>query len=571
VASNSSAFLVSLRRRWVVPLAAALVAGLGAFLVARAETPTYEAETQLLVGPISGDFNTLEASRQLAVTYADVVTSRGMRAATARELDLGALPESDVDATANDLTRLLTIRARSESPRDAASIANTLGQRLAELSAVRGKPQGNVQVVDPAQPPAHPIAPRTALMTALGAFAGLLIGLGLLALRSRFDGVVRQQSQLEDRPDLAFAETIPSVKGPGRAAGQAGAHYRLAIGKIEAAQGSRPHLVVVSGTAGEPGAAVALGLARTWRRAAGRVLLIDADELDASLTRACNLEDRPGLAEAVQGQEVKITAAAAAVPGGIDVLPRGGEPLQLTETRIRALLDSLVGVANLVIVKISSPAESAGSVTWFAAADASVIVATRDRTQLSAIADAVQLMHLAGAQTVGAVLYVERADGLRPATETVSRTAIAALRSIQNIRLVQLPFRRSGANDGTVPKRPVVQRPTGSAGPGERVTADRRRLQQLIDAGLVRVGSRLRGSSPHGNSWALVRNGGELEFGGDVWASPTEAATRVTGRDTEGLSFWQTRRNNGFISLAKLARMLDNKPSPRRRGQSPDA
>src|SRR5512133_155377 len=390
VASNSSAFLVSLRRRWVVLVAATLVAGLGAFLVAHEQTPTYEAETQLLVGPISGDFNTLEASRQLAVTYADLVTSRGMRAATARELGLEELPASDVNTTANDVTRLLTIRARNKSPRVAATIANTLARRLAELSTVRGRPQGNVQVVDPAQPPTHSVAPRTVLLTALGAFAGLLIGLGLLALRSLFDGVVRQQSQLEDRPDLAFAETIPSVKGPGRAGSRVSAHYRLAIGKIEAARGARPGLVVVSCMPGAPRAALALGLARTWPRGAGRVLLIDADELDASLTHACGLEERPGLAEALQGPDPKL-AAAVAVPGGIDVLPRGGEPIELTEERTRALLDMLGGVAELVIVKVGSPTDSAGSVAWFAAADASVIVATRDRTPLSAITDAAQL------------------------------------------------------------------------------------------------------------------------------------------------------------------------------------
>jgi capsular polysaccharide biosynthesis protein len=568
VASNSSAFLVSLRRRWVLLVAATLVAGLATFLVARAQTSIYEAETQLLVGPISGDFDTLEASRQLAVTYADLVTSRGMRAATARQLDIGELRASDVDATANDLTRLLTIRARDENPTDAASIANTLAQRLAELSAGKDRPQGNVQVVDPARPPTDPVAPRVGLLTALGAFAGLLIGLGLLGVRSRFDRTVQQQSQLENRPDLAFAETVPCVDSHSRDASQAAAHYRLTVGKIEAARGARPDLVVVSCASGEPGgAAVALGLARAWQRGAEPVLVVDADELDSSLTGACRLEDHRGLAEVLQGADPRLTLAVAA-RGGVDVLPRGAEPLQFTEELVRALLGIVGGVAKLVIVKVGSPAESDGAAAWLSAADASVIVATRDRTQLSAIADAAQLMHLAGAQTVGAVLYVERTSWMRAASERVSSAVNAALSRTQNVRI---PSWRATADNGAAQEQSLDQPAAESISARESVPADRQRLQELIDAGLVGVGSRLRGSSPHGNSWALVRDGGTLELGGEVWASPTEAATKIAGRDTEGLSFWQTRRHNGFITLAKLAHTLDNEPGRTRRRQAPTA
>ena len=590
MARNSSAFVVSLRRWWFVLVAAAIAAGVGTFVVVREQTPTYEAETQLLVGPFSGDFDTLEASRQLAVTYADLVTSSRLRAATAHELGIGKLPASDVSAAANDITRLLTIRARNESPSVAASIANTLARSLARLSAVRGKPQGEVQVVDPARPPTHSVAPRTGLLTAVSAFAGLLIGLGLLGVRSLLDGVVREQSQLEDRPDLAFAETIPNVQGPRRAPDQAIAHYRLAIGKIEATRGGRPGLVAVSSTPGGRGALVALGLARSWARAGGRILLIDADELDGGLTRLCRLEGRPGLAEVLRGSDPKLSSAVA-VSGGIDVLPRGGEPTQLTEESVRVLLEAVDGFAKPVIVKVGWAAESPGSLAWFAAADASVIVATRDRTELSAITYTAQAMHLAGARTVGALLYVEPAVWLRFATRRVARTTSAALRLIRSLRLPtrpnrppsrrivrgswrppKLPSLRRSPRGRTVPRAADAPAPIAPGSAPERVTSDRRRLQELIDAGLIRVGSRLRGSSPHGNSWALVRNGGELEFGGNVCASPTEAATKVTGHDTEGLSFWQTRRNNGFISLAKLARMLDSQPSSGAPGeQKPDA
>jgi capsular polysaccharide biosynthesis protein len=579
-------------------VAATLAAGLTAFFVARAEMPTYDAEVQVLVGPINGDFDTLEASRQLAVTYADLVTSRDLRAATALQLGLGKLPASDVSATANDLTRLLTIHARNESPVVAAAIANTLAQKLSRLSAANSKTQGNVQVVDRARPPTSPVAPRVGLLTALGAFAGLLLGLGLLVVRSFFDGVVRQQSELEHRPDLAFAGSIVDGAGRrGRGADQVAVLYRLAVRKVEAARGERPHIVVVSSGAGDPGTAVALGLAHAWQRTAGHVLLLDADDLDASLTQACGLDGRAGLAEVAWGTDAALEAAVV-TQDGIEMLPRGAEPVQLTEKHTRALLDALGTRANVVIVKVGSPAEGEGPIAWLGAGDASIVVATRDRTKLSAVTEVAELMHLAGAQTVGAVLYVEGSARWRLASKTVSRASRAATAAVSAIptrkppsdgrgreavarawraataAVSAIPAHRPasdgrGRNDRDAPRKSVAQTRAS-----EQITADRRRLQQLIDAGLVDVGSRIRGRSPHGDSWAIVHDGGKLELSGSVWAGPTEAATKVTGRRTDGLAFWQARRNDGFVSLArlvKLANALDDEPPTRRPRPTPAA
>ena len=67
-----SGYLETARRWWWTLLIATWVAGLAGYIVATRIPPTYEARSTLLVGPIQGDLNTLRASGQLALTYAEL-------------------------------------------------------------------------------------------------------------------------------------------------------------------------------------------------------------------------------------------------------------------------------------------------------------------------------------------------------------------------------------------------------------------------------------------------------------------------------------------------------------------
>ena len=73
-------FLTVLRRWRGMLAAAALTAGVIGYLVASSGTPTYEARSVLLVGPINTDLDTLRAAGQLAHTYAEL--QRASRSST---------------------------------------------------------------------------------------------------------------------------------------------------------------------------------------------------------------------------------------------------------------------------------------------------------------------------------------------------------------------------------------------------------------------------------------------------------------------------------------------------------
>ena len=63
-------YLAVARRWWWTLLVATWVAAMAGLLVATRITPTYEAQAQLLVGPINTDSDTLRASGLLVQTYA---------------------------------------------------------------------------------------------------------------------------------------------------------------------------------------------------------------------------------------------------------------------------------------------------------------------------------------------------------------------------------------------------------------------------------------------------------------------------------------------------------------------
>ena len=84
------------------------------FLVEDRLPPAYESEASLLVGPVSGDRDTLEAAGQQARTYAGVARTATIVTGAAQRVGLSAesLRSKLESVTASNITRILNIRAR---------------------------------------------------------------------------------------------------------------------------------------------------------------------------------------------------------------------------------------------------------------------------------------------------------------------------------------------------------------------------------------------------------------------------------------------------------------------------
>ncbi len=144
-------YLAVARRWWWTLLVATWVAGMSGYVVASQIPPTYEAETQLLVGPYNTDRETLQAAGDLVQTYSQLVTTTPLLESAIAEAGATMTPTDLALAsrvTANDITRFLTIRVQDTSPEMAARLANALAD---EIITARGRWDESSRGPDPAR------------------------------------------------------------------------------------------------------------------------------------------------------------------------------------------------------------------------------------------------------------------------------------------------------------------------------------------------------------------------------------------------------------------------------------
>jgi capsular polysaccharide biosynthesis protein len=390
---------------WALALGALLGAvlaiglGLGAAKI-------YQAHTKLLVGPIGGEYQVLRAAGQQAETDADLVTSDPVLRATQERLRTDrtvAQLRRDAVASADDVTRLLTITAKADGAAEAAATANALAAELIRTTRADDPASGHeLTVVDPAQPPSGPVGTRAKALVVIAALAGLLAALTFVVLLDLTAG------RLTSEDDLATASPAP-VLGTVRRGG-------VSLLGAAALLGARHERIVVTAVDDDgTGARAAIALADALAAGGSQVLLVDADPGPRSLSRVLRLDRRPGLSEAMARPGVmrgSAELAALTVRRGprTGVLPRGHTGLE--PDRARGLLKSL-GRRTDVIVIAAPPASGLAAVGWTHLSDGAIVVARRAHATRDRVRAAVELLERAGCPVLGAVLARPAARRLR--------------------------------------------------------------------------------------------------------------------------------------------------------------
>ena len=414
-----SGYLATARRWWWTLLVATWIAGLAGYLVATRIPPTYEARALMLVGPYEGDLNTLRASGQLALTYADLVTTTPrLEAAIAQ---VGAdISASDLKAatrvTANDTTRTLTIRAQHRDPKTAAELANALaGQLTALVSLGTGRPEGQLLIIEFASPPTTPVAPQVSLIAILTALAGFLGALVVVVLIEYIGATVRSRDDVTRLVPVPFLGQIEGQRSsqPGRGlvverlpASRLASSYRIVATKVVFADTEEPvhSLLLVGAQSGDGSGETAVNLAAALATSGRRTVLIDGDDVDGEATSLLGLEDRPGLSEVIRGQADLRSVVLAHGPD-LHVVPVGRSSLEfLDDGAVRRIMQGLLSDHDLVIVAGPPTLGSAEALVYARVSDASVVVVRRDQTKRDALAHAVESLTLVGANVLGVVL-----------------------------------------------------------------------------------------------------------------------------------------------------------------------
>ena len=150
------------------------------------ETDRYESTVRLLVGPIGGERETLDAAGLLSETYADVMSSRAAVERAAAELGVVIDPD-DVSALADDRSRVILLVVQDETRSVPPAVADALASDLIDLvegsrpapviGEAAGTEAGQVRVLDDATNPAEPVRSSSVLILFATTLLGLVAGI----------------------------------------------------------------------------------------------------------------------------------------------------------------------------------------------------------------------------------------------------------------------------------------------------------------------------------------------------------------------------------------------------------
>jgi succinoglycan biosynthesis transport protein ExoP len=309
-------YLTAMRRwLWLLCLCT-IVAAASAYVASKAQHPVYRATAVLMVQPpgSSGQdiFNSLQASEQLAVTYAGLVQQPIVldRAAAQVQGASAATLTGEVKATADTGSPLLRIQVDDVSPVRAARLANAVALALISVVTERGFASSEgvlpLSLLQPAVPPTAPDHPKPLLNAAIAAVLGLILAVILVLLIEFLDDRIRTPAQAEAVVGAPLLGNVgkqhtnnvllaENAEGPPPLA----ASFHTLCTNLSFATLDKPlrRIVVTSATAAEGKTTVSINLAEALARSGKRVLLIDADLHHPQIHELLGMSNSRGLSQ----------------------------------------------------------------------------------------------------------------------------------------------------------------------------------------------------------------------------------------------------------------------------------
>ena len=251
-----------------------------------------------------------------------------------------------------DVAQYAILRHEAELNRD---LYDALQMRLKEASVTAGLSATDITVIDPAQVPFIPVAPKKTASMLIGLIGGLLAGFLVAFMIESIDDRVQTSDEVESASLLASLATIPHIAdAPGKHKEEedsafistparmrqlislhspkslAGEAYRGLRSSLLLSSIDRPPRVIVITSAfpGEGKTTTAVNCAITLAQRGERVLLVDADLRRGSLDRVFGLEDRSFGLSTVLSRPNELNAIASPVPElpNLFILPTGPRP-----------------------------------------------------------------------------------------------------------------------------------------------------------------------------------------------------------------------------------------------------
>ena len=287
-----------------------------------------------------------------------------------------------------------------------------------------------VTLVTSAVLPISPTGTKKSVLLSIGAFLGFLLGLGAIYVRDRADDRVRDRADLSRSLGAPALVAIPRVRrrigasfaflrAPASSAAEAYRYLRVRIDALMPASVGTGYVVLATGPRGGEGStSVANNLATALAQWGSRVILVDGDVRNQSLSKLYDAANRPGLIDLLTGMA---PLAAVTVPTDVPrltLVPAGTSPAggaDVFDLAALARTFAQMTIAGDVVVVDSAPVLAVSDPVALASVSQVVVVvaSTRHTTRADVRVVGQELNSSAEQHVVGVVTRAPRARLLR--------------------------------------------------------------------------------------------------------------------------------------------------------------
>jgi len=430
-----------LRKRWVSVLVTLGVALLLAAAATALMPARYTATAKMFFSARSGESitelneGTTFAASQMS-SLSDIATSPLVLGPVVEDLGLHVTAEQLADSlrvTVPEGTAILQVSATAPTAQGAADLVNAVAGELSDAAdglfpaAADGAEAVRATIHTPGTVPAAPSVPNLQVNLVLGVVLGLLVGVGVAALREARDTHVRGERDLADVTDATVLARLGRVgngedavfmqNAPNSQRAEAVRALRTNLHFLTAT-GSTRTIVVTSPTAGEGKTTTAVILAVARADTGTSVLLVDADMRRPAVGRTLGIEGRAGLSTLLIGRASLSDLVQRWGDRPLDVLPAGQVPPNpselLSSLPMAHLLAEAGGRYDVVIVDSPPVLAVTDASVLSTIAGGTLMVVAPGRHRKAELRDALQRLDHVGARVLGLVL--NRADVSRDVT-----------------------------------------------------------------------------------------------------------------------------------------------------------
>jgi receptor protein-tyrosine kinase len=440
-------YLAMARRWWWLVALGCVLAGGAAWILTSQMTPVYRAKAVLLVNqaqnPSTITYSDILGSQQLTKTYAELATANVNIERAAERLNDPTLPaatiRAKVSARAVAGTQLIHVTADDTSPQRAALVANTLADvfpsyiqeaQLAGTTDGAGRPLNTVFVAEQANAPSAPVRPNKLLNTVLGAFFGLMLMVGTVAVVEYLDDGIDEREDVEalglpflgnvmlaHRPKGTDRNTwVPSIGQSDMAPMLAESYRQVQASLAFALSASEAKVILVtSASQGEGKSTTASNLAEALAESNKRVLLVDGDLRKPDVHRYFALPNSSGLSSSFLTDVTSLPAFIKKASERLYVLTSGPVPPNPTELLSSKKMESTIKRASqdfdLIVIDSPPLLGLADASLWASLCDGIVLVAWRSKTRRGTFSEAVAVARTTHKPIVGVIINASRSKG----------------------------------------------------------------------------------------------------------------------------------------------------------------